>query len=157
LRSLSLKMRELEQCWQSTPAHLGQIGQNFGLPGNSTPVRLGQISKILASNSSRTFGHRKYLWKHKLIELHWASFTQNFKSLIYKNEGASATMLTMDSGMGQPSLGQDNFPQKKPIFPIFYLSGWKKSFWVGYKIPGSKPGQPLIYCSGLAHGPSLSK
>jgi len=40
-----------------------------------------EFVKILTTNSSRTFGHRKYLFKHKLKAHHRSSFTQNFRSL----------------------------------------------------------------------------
>jgi len=48
--------------------------------------------KILTANSSRTFGHRKYLIKHKLKAHYRTSFTQK-KVSIYKNEGARASAI----------------------------------------------------------------
>jgi len=43
--------------------------------------------KILPANSSRTFDHRKYLYKHKMKVHPGASYTQ---VSMYKNEGARA-------------------------------------------------------------------
>jgi len=38
------------------------------------------------------------------------------------------------------------FPLKMSKFSIFFPLGQKKLLRVGRKVPGSKPGQPLIYC-----------
>jgi len=38
------------------------------------------------------------------------------------------------------------FPLKMSNFSIFFPSGQKNLLWSGRKVPGSKPGQPLIYC-----------
>jgi len=38
------------------------------------------------------------------------------------------------------------FPLKTSNFSIFYPSGQKNCFGSGRKVPGSKPGRPLIYC-----------
>jgi len=52
--------------------------------------------KILSADSSRTFEHRKGLYKHKLKAHYRASFTQNPIVFLYKRGSAraSATMLT---------------------------------------------------------------
>jgi len=55
------------------------------------------------------------------------------------------------------------FPLKISNFSIFFLSGQKNIFGSGRKVPGSKAGQPLIYCEskvssgrvGSGQGPSL--
>jgi len=51
------------------------------------------------------------------------------------------------------NLGFGNFPLKIPNFSIFCPLGQKNLIGYGQKLPGSKPGPALNYCSG--QGPSL--
>jgi len=43
-------------------------------------------------------------------------------------------------------LDLENFPYKSQIFQFFSRRVKKKCFESGQKVPGSKPGWPLIYC-----------
>jgi len=52
------------------------------------------------------------------------------------------------------------FPLKMSNFSTFSPSGQKNCFRSGQKVPGSKPGRPLIYCGSKVssgQGPSLKK
>jgi len=49
-------------------------------------------------------------------------------------------------GLGQPSLEEENFPQKSKIFPLFTLMGKKNLFGSGQKISRLEMRQPLMYC-----------
>jgi len=41
-------------------------------------------------------------------------------------------------------LNFENFPLKMSNLSIFFHSDKKNCFWLGQKVPGLKPGQPLI-------------
>jgi len=64
-------------------------------------------------------------------------------------------------GSGQPHTGPENFPPKYHIFQFVFLRVKKRSYQVWSKIPRSKPGGHVIYCSqkyarvGSNQGPSL--
>jgi len=51
-------------------------------------------------------------------------------------------------GLGQPSPGLENFPQKKLIFSVFSLWGQKKYLQVGSKISGSELGPFIQFTAG---------